>query len=99
LGSKRTALIFFFFLLFEAGYGQKIDTVLLRKTKLLVLKDSIFIPNKDTLLLIPDTVKYSIKTNQYAKTQLFYDSAFTGSLVLNTSSGAGSEMSKEYNSL
>lgn len=54
--------------------AQQSDTVKIEKDQILILKDSVFVPSRDTTLVLPQGVKYSIKKNQYAKSEKFYDS-------------------------
>ena len=55
-------------------YAQSIDTVRVRVNEVLVLPDTIYIPQQDTLFLLADTLKYKIKDNPYYKSDTFYDS-------------------------
>ncbi|MEJ2004753.1 MAG: hypothetical protein P8X57_07275 [Cyclobacteriaceae bacterium] len=49
------------------------DTLLLKNTEILILKDSVFIPDKDTLIIIPPDIKYRVKPNPYIKSDGFYE--------------------------
>ncbi len=54
------------------SYGQA-DTVRLPKNKILVLPDSVFIPEKDTFFIVPSGFRYKIKPNPYFKSRNFYE--------------------------
>lgn len=70
---KFSLLFFLNVNVFLSAFAQ-IDTVVVSKSQVVVFKDSLFIPNGDTVLLIPTETSYSVKVNQYAKSQAFYDS-------------------------
>ena len=56
---------------FLRAYAQ-VDTLRLGKDQILVLKDSVIIPDKDTLIVLGRGVKYRIKPNPYTKSEAFY---------------------------
>jgi len=49
------------------------DTVKVRVTQILVLKDSVYIPERDTTLVLPEGTKFRIKPNPYTKSADFYE--------------------------
>lgn len=52
------------------------DTIHLSPQNVLLLKDSILIPEKDTVVLIQKGLRYKIKPNPYMKSNAFYDSLY-----------------------
>ncbi|MEQ8471935.1 MAG: hypothetical protein RIC35_12160 [Marinoscillum sp.] len=66
----RLILILTFAPIFAWGYTS--DTIRLSQDKLLVLKDTIFAPNQDTIIVLEDDTPYRIKTNPYKSTEDFY---------------------------
>ncbi|MCA6074817.1 hypothetical protein [Fulvivirga sedimenti] len=54
------------------SYGQA-DTIRLPMNKILVLPDSVYIPDRDTVFIVPEGFKYRIKPNPYFKSQNFYE--------------------------
>ena len=63
-----------------SSYGQindstiKSDSVVIMKNYYLVLRDTLILFEKDTILILPDTLQYLIKSQQTIKSQSFYDS-------------------------
>ncbi len=62
----------------KQGFTQT-DSVYLNPTQVLVLKDSIYIPLQDTVLLLPQKMKYRVRRNPYYTSDKFYDSLKTKS--------------------
>jgi hypothetical protein len=54
--------------------AQSVDTVRVRANEVLILPDTIYIPQQDTLFLLADTLKYKVKDNPYYRSDTFYDS-------------------------
>jgi hypothetical protein len=49
------------------------DTLRLKSNQILILKDSVFIPSVDTIIIISQSVKYRVKQNPYQKSAAFYE--------------------------
>ncbi|MEO9868866.1 BamA/TamA family outer membrane protein [Ekhidna sp.] len=58
-------------------YAQSsLDTVRLTQKQALIISDSIFIPKKDTIIFISDTISYRVYDNKYVLSDGFYDSVY-----------------------
>lgn len=55
-------------------YAQLIDTIRVKADEVLILHDTIYLPQQDTLFLLADTIKYKVKANPYYRSDIFYDS-------------------------
>lgn len=51
-----------------------VDSLSLRSNQIILFEDSVFVPDGDTLIGIPDTLGYEIRMNPYYKSEVFYDS-------------------------
>jgi len=58
-------------------FAQKVDTVRVLANEVLVLPDTIFIPQQDTLFFLADTLRYKVRDNPYYRSDTFYDSLRT----------------------
>jgi len=63
--------------------NAQIDTLNLKREQIIVFKDSIFIPEKDTILFISQNIKYKVRKNPYSKSDKFYDSLYSKSYKRN----------------
>lgn len=62
-----------------SGYSAQGQTeaITIKRNQVLVVSDSLFIPKKDTTLLIPEGTKYQIYDNKYVLSDGFYDSIYS----------------------
>jgi len=58
------------------AFGQVVtfDTVNVAYGKIIVLNDTVIIPQSDTIVIFPSDLEYKIKDNPHNKSQAFYDS-------------------------
>ncbi|MEQ9303256.1 MAG: hypothetical protein RJQ14_05015, partial [Marinoscillum sp.] len=66
----KLIVIFNLLPVFVQGYAS--DTIRLSQDQLLIINDTVFAPNKDTILILDDDSKYRIRTNPYKSSADFY---------------------------
>jgi len=54
--------------------GERADTVYIKNNQILVLKDSVIVPQQDTAVVLFPFTKYKIKKNPYVSSEAFYES-------------------------
>ncbi len=74
MSDLKTYLFLFLSLSIHCSSLSQVDTVNVLRSEIVVFQDSVFIPDQDTVLLLPHGIAYQIKNNQYARSDIFYDS-------------------------
>lgn len=64
-------------LITTSSHAQSLDTIRIKVDQVLILSDTIYVPQQDTTFLLPDTLSYKIKANPYYRSDAFYDSLKT----------------------
>lgn len=77
LMSGRILITLLFFGLFVLRTQAQVDTVRVKRTEILKYQDSLYVPQSDTLFLLPTGAKYKVKQNPYMRSDRFYSSLKT----------------------
>lgn len=69
---KKQLSIIFLSLFLISGLSAQQDTIRVKKGEILILKDSILIPESDTIYLCEPHTRYRVRKNPYSSSELFY---------------------------
>ncbi|MEP2467773.1 hypothetical protein [Ekhidna sp.] len=76
-GKLRVVLLLLLFGFSVESVKAQYESVKVRKNQVLVIADSLFVPKKDTTLLLPTHTKYQVYDNKYILSDGFYDSIYS----------------------